>query len=158
MNVLAQAPIDSTGWHRDPTQARKSGLDVLAEKSPAHYLHWCREEDRDTPALSFGSAFHCFVLEPKKFSERYAVAPAFGDLRFKDNKAKKAEFMETIGGRELVDADDYDAIRYMADAIHAHPTARNLIVAGQAEKEIRWTDAETGLSCGARLDFHIPTA
>lgn len=143
------------GFRRDPAQARKSGLDRLA-RSPAHYLHWCREESKDTPALLFGRAFHAFVLEPEMFAALYAVAPEFGDLRTKVGKAARDEFLAANAGKTMVSADDFDAIRRMADSIMAHPTARNLVIGGEAEKELRWTDERTGLSCGGRADFHIP--
>lgn len=143
------------GFRIDPSIARKSGLDRIA-KSPAHYLEYCRAEDNETPALLLGRAFHCFVFEPTRFDARYVVAPDFGDLRTKSGKAARDEFAQFAGSRSVVRAVDFDTIRRMTDAVHAHPTARNLVVAGQAEKEIAWTDARTGLRCGGRADFHIP--
>lgn len=157
---MSAAAADMPQWKRDgfridPTIARKSGLDRIA-KSPAHYLAYCREEDSDTTALLLGRAFHCYVLEPERFEERFSVAPDFGDLRTKIGKAAREEFMQVAGARSVVNADAFDTIRRMTDSIHAHPTARNLVVAGQAEKEIAWNDQRTGLRCGGRADFHIP--
>jgi hypothetical protein len=154
MNVAVPAYVQA-GFRIDPSIARKSGLDKLA-KSPAHYLEYCRTEDNETPALLFGRALHAYVLEQPTFAQRFAVAPEFGDLRTNAGKAAKAAFLAEAGNRQTVKADDFDTIRRMADAIMAHPTARNLVVAGQAEKEIAWTDERTGLRCGARVDFHIP--
>lgn len=161
MSAPAEQMVDTRpqwqrdGFRIDPTIARKSGLDRIA-KSPAHYLHYCREESPDTPTLRFGRAFHCYVLEPVAFGERYAVAPDFGDGRTKKAKEAKAAFLAENAGRELVPIDEFDAIRRMADSVMAHPTARNLVIGGQAEREIAWTDPRTGLKCGGRADFHIP--
>ena len=139
----------------DPSVASKTGLDRIA-RSPAHYWHYCHEESPETAALLFGRAMHAYMLEPDVFSRRFVVAPDFGDLRTKIGKAAKAEFLEhVLRDREMVKADDFDLIRRMTDSVMAHPTARNLIVGGEAEQRIDWIDPETGLRCKARADYRL---
>jgi len=45
-------------------EASASGLKQIL-RSPAHYRHWCMnpEDDKESPALSFGRALHCAVAE-----------------------------------------------------------------------------------------------
>lgn len=39
--------------------------------SPSHFIE--QEKPEKTEALIFGGAYHCFILEPEKFAERYFV-------------------------------------------------------------------------------------
>lgn len=137
-------------------EASKSGLDVFA-RSPAHYFAWCAGEDAPpTPAMEFGKAFHAYVLESRSFADRYAVAPDFGDGRTNAAKAAKAEFLTEHAGKALVRAEDMERIIRMADALAAHPLAKNLIIGGESEVTLRWTDPATGLRCKSRSDFYVP--
>lgn len=62
----------------------------LILKSPAHYQWALKEARKETDALLFGSAFHCAVLEPQAFEERYIAAPDC-DKRTKEGKALWAD-------------------------------------------------------------------
>lgn len=45
-------------------------------RSPLHWLHDKEQEDpEETAAMRFGSAFHCLVLEPNKWDERFVMIP-----------------------------------------------------------------------------------
>lgn len=45
-------------------------------RSPLHMLHDKEQEDKEeTEALRFGKAFHCLVLEPDKWDERFVMIP-----------------------------------------------------------------------------------
>lgn len=54
---------------------RRSALFNMA-KSPAHYKWSVDNPAKETPALAFGRALHCCVLEPAVFESTYAVAPS----------------------------------------------------------------------------------
>lgn len=143
----------------------KSVLD-LVRRSPAHYKAWLDETapDEDTPALRFGQAFHCALLEPERFAKEFATEPDFGDCRKTDststedakaNKTRREEWRAEHEGATLLDADDGSAIRGMVASIHRHPLAGKMIRDGVSELTLKWTDSETGLTCKSRLDYYV---
>ena len=97
----------------------KSDLDLI-HKSPAHYKA-ARHED--TPALRFGTAFHCAVLENDRFNATYTVIE--GDRRTKAVKdsIKDAE----AAGKIILTADDFNALMGMAQAVFKNPICAALL-------------------------------
>jgi hypothetical protein len=130
-------------------------LDRL-DQSPAHYRTWIdAPKEEATPALFFGKAFHCALLEPSLFARIYAAAPEFGDLRFKENKAKRDVWRKENEGRIALSASDDEAIRQMCTAVTGHPLAGKMVRNGVPELTLLWTDATTGLRCRARADYYV---
>ena len=97
----------------------KSDLDLI-HRSPAHYKA-ARHED--TPALRFGTAFHCAVLENDRFNATYTVIE--GDRRTKAVKdsIKDAE----AAGKIILTADDFNALMGMAQAVFKNPICAALL-------------------------------
>lgn len=137
-----------------------SVLKILRDKSPAHYRAYIDETDErvETPAMRFGTAYHCAVLEPEKFAETYAVAPHFGDLRTTAAKSAKADWLIGNGDKIMLSSDDATRIDGMLAALHAHPVAAGIIRSKTAKREatLRWQDTRTGLTCKARADWWEP--
>ncbi len=131
----------------------KSGLDKIAI-SPAHYKAAYIDGERaaPTPAMITGTATHTAVLEPDLFDQQFIVGISV-DRRTKDGKAAWAEFEAKAAGRTIISAGDHDMIRRMADAVHAHPAARELLSVGKAERSAYWTDPHTGALCKCRADW-----
>jgi hypothetical protein len=104
-------------------------------RTPLHYKAWVdgAVEDVETPALAFGRAYHCAVLEPEKFLRTYVVEPDFGDKRFKENKARAATWKAQHAGKTIIDADDDRRIAGMVASIRKHPIASRMIADGEAE-------------------------
>lgn len=72
----------------------KSGLDQF-QRSPAHYKAWLEgAKEEPTPAMVFGSAFHCAVLERDEYAKRYVIFE--GDRRTKAGK-EAYESLQTSG-------------------------------------------------------------
>ena len=112
-------------------------------------------ERDETPALTFGRAFHCSQLEPAVFEPTYRVEPDFGDCRTRANKAARDDWRASNAGREFVSANDMAAIRGMQASVAAHPAASRLIQAGQSEVTLRWVDDVSGLACKSRADYWV---
>ena len=130
----------------------KSALDKVA-RTPAHYRAWVNGyEGKPSAAMDFGRAFHMALLEPVKYAQRYAVAPDFGDLRYKANKEKRIEWIAANDGKDFIDRDDASRIADMVKSVMSHPTGARLIAEGESEVTLRWTDSETGLPCKSRAD------
>jgi len=108
----------------------------------------------ETPALTFGRAFHCYVLEGvDQFYKSFVVA----DKRGKQKKEDKAywedlRFTAEWKGIKIIEHDDFVTIEGMGDAIKRHPFASKLLAEGISETSIFWTDEETGLPCKCRPD------
>ncbi len=94
------------------------------DKSPNHYLQYVAGDAPKTDAMTFGSAFHCFVLEPDEFDSRYIVLPKM-DRRTKEGKAAFESF--SASGRELISEGDFQAMLRMRDSIMSNSAAVELL-------------------------------
>lgn len=167
---VGHEPADSY-YRRRLDEASASGLKQML-RSPAHFRHWCEdpEADRDTPAMTFGRAFHTAVLEPDVFAATYAVLPEGAPQRptraMLDAKGKRSPSSEERiawwgqwdadnAGMIVLSAEDYDRAQRMADSVRAHPVAAGLLVGGERETTFRWQDQGTGLACKARADLYL---
>lgn len=149
----------------------KGALDMMA-RTPGHYRAWVddRSEQDETPALAFGKALHCRILEPDAFAARYIAARKHPFRRLTDAQlnAKKPsdETLQAIAywnawrieseGRIELDADDAALIESMHAAVMAHPIASHLFAGGMREVTAVWTDPATGLLCKSRMDYWRP--
>lgn len=141
---------------RIPGVVSKSALD-LVHRSPAHYRAWLDgAEEEATPALLFGAATHCAVLEPDVFARDYAVEPAFGDCRKTENKARRDAWRAANAGKLLLSPEDKAAIDGIVKALREHPLASRMLTEGASEVTLRWRDAGTGLECKGRADHYFP--
>ena len=134
----------------------KTGLDYVA-RSPRHYKAWIDGdlEDEDSPALAFGRAMHCGILEPDRFAADYVTAPDFGDCRVTANKQARNEWRAANESKSHLSADDARTIGAMARAVWSHPLAKRLLGAGKPEVTVTWNDPETGLPCKSRADYYV---
>jgi len=107
-----------------------------------------------SPAMLFGSAIHCSILEPDRFPLQYCV---WSGGRRAGNEYKA--FLEANAGRDALKENEYEMCLAARDAVHAHPIAGELLRRGeQADREVSvvWNDSETGLLCKGRLDLLLP--
>jgi hypothetical protein len=147
----------------------KGALDQLA-RTPAHYRAWVDGADEgETPALVFGRALHCAVLEPEVFDQTYIVAREHPFIRVSDRlrNAKKPSqgtldaiaywdaWEAEMGDKIEVSAEDAKVLRGMQASVFAHPIAGKLFADGVAEATAVWTDHEHALCCKARMDYYV---
>lgn len=93
------------------------------------------DTDRDTEALRLGSALHCLLLEPERFSERFAVSPKF-DRRTKKGREEAEMFYSVAGERVVITEEGFSDVELMVSAVRAHSGAVNLL--SQGSPEITW--------------------
>lgn len=109
---------------------------------------------KETAAMSFGSAYHKFVLERDDFERAYVVIP-------KMRRAGKAweEAVASAGDEaRILFAEDLAEMEAMRAALLAESRRRTLTTTrGLYEASMIWIDAGTGLLCKGRLDKLIDT-
>jgi hypothetical protein len=135
-----------------------SQIKILA-RSPLHYHDKFLAEDREKPeptdAMLKGTALHTAVLEPELWDKTVAVPKHKFDRRTKVGKELAAEFERESAGKIVLDPDQADEVRRMADAVRKHPAAGFLLLLpGRREASYTWTDPTTGLECKTRPDWH----
>ncbi|HCP9915447.1 TPA: exodeoxyribonuclease VIII [Escherichia coli] len=150
--------ISNENYHAGPGVS-KSQLDDIAD-TPALYL-WRKNAPVDTTktkTLDLGTAFHCRVLEPEEFSNRFIVAPEFNRRTNAGKEEEKAFLMECAStGKTVITAEEGRKIEIMYQSVMALPLGQWLVEsAGHAESSIYWEDPETGILCRCRPDKIIP--
>lgn len=139
-----------------------SRLSLMA-KSPRHYkIGFCKEP---TPAMQLGSLYHCGVLEPLMFADRYAICPdyhldaencttngaASKSTATKYVKERVEEFKRITDNREIVSREWYQDTLSLVKELYANDFAREMLNDdGPREVSILWE--EDGILCKARID------
>lgn len=113
------------------------------KKSPRHLIHYLTKPKEQTPAMAFGSAFHCYILQPEKFDQMYAVAPAI-DRRTKDGKVEWEVFSALNAEKTIITQQDFDKIIDMFMALQSNPVVSDLLKeVVTREDDRKWINAET---------------
>lgn len=130
-----------------------SGLKLL-QKTPAHY--WARNLDPDrkenepSSAMAFGTAVHCAILEPEKFSSRFALVPQGTDKRTKDGK----QFYEKLehAGFTPIKNDDWEALIIIRERAKNNPFLRTIFTKNHATEASIYFE-RGGVKCRIRPDL-----
>ena len=128
-----------------------SGLRIISERTPAHYFASLHQPRIPTPAMLAGSRLHSAVLEPELFTQQYAVMPK-ADMRTKEGKALKEAWEIENPNRTPISADEYSQSMFIADALHANATVRELLRGGHNERSVFARDPATGVLVKCRPD------
>ena len=123
--------LSNADYHWHPAIS-KSGLDRI-DQSPAHFLSWLNQPKKETPAMAFGTAAHCWILENNQVLDRYGLAP-IADKRTKEGKALWAE--SEASGKTILSSDDWGRLNNINDAVYSHPVANELLDNGIAESSV----------------------
>ena len=124
----------------------------VALRSGAHYKAAKATPRKDSPALALGRACHTAILEPDRIALDLAVLPDGIDRRTKAGKEEHAAFVEASKGRTILDADGYETVIAIRDAVWGHSEARALLMNASVEQVAQWLDEETCLVCKLRAD------
>jgi exodeoxyribonuclease VIII len=109
-----------------------------------------------TPAMQLGSLVHAMVLEPHRVDELYVVSPKC-DRRTTVGKQAYAEFCESLGDREIIDAETFATAEAITKAVVDNETAESLIVlqSGSVESPMHWTCEHTQIECRSKPDYRM---
>lgn len=173
--------LSNADYHADSAISR-SGL-MLFRQSPfkfkAEYLANPRPIKKSTPEMEFGSAFHTFVLEPKKFNQEYIVEPILEKLpklvRLKDvgkpafeiykidraatenrNKQIMEDFAFYATNKKIISSDNFELLEAMYESLMNHSHAKDLIEGAAYEHSYFWEDAHSGLMVKCKPDALHP--
>lgn len=132
----------------------------LFRRCPALYIKHVRGEivEGDTAAFQLGRAVHTLVLEGvDKFADEYLVSdgpanPKTGKPYGRDAKAYKE--WAAAQTRPVIGCEDFETMRKLAEAVHAHEAAADILSGGFAETTVRAT--WDGEPVQARLDWFDP--
>ena len=144
-----------------------SDMKLLA-RSAWHWKH--RLPTRVTRPMLRGSLAHCAVLEPHALQARYTFVPADAPRRpteaqwnakksNEDSTAAKAwwrTFLDGVGQREVVTAEEFAITQQQLAALGAEPELARLLSIGYSECSVFWVDKDTGIYCKARPDHVHP--
>jgi len=149
---LVKGEMPDEQYHSLNDMISASHMKVL-KRSPAHYREYLdaklREEDETTEALEFGSAYHCYVLEPEVFAQNYFVLDDTeitkeliekGYKAIKSTKDYKLWLESTLisaGDRKTIGIEDYNTIQAMRGVLMKNPYARMMLT--KSEHEVAFT-------------------
>ncbi len=129
-------------YHADKEHISASAVKKI-KVSPLHYRE--AEDDKETDALLFGSAYHTYILEPDKFDKEYYIfddSVVCGALIAKgvkspratnDYKAWYASEVSFADGKTIINKEDYNKLAAMKARLMAHPYAKMLLHNGRNE-------------------------
>lgn len=141
---------------------------TLLSRSAWHYKN--RLPKKPTRAMLRGTLAHCAQLEPNALHQRYVFVPSDAPRRpteaqwnaknsNKDSMAAKewwSEFLNGVGERELVTAEEFTVLQQQLAALAVEPELARMLATGFSECSVFWIDKETGVYCKARPD-HVHT-
>lgn len=173
--------IPAERYHHGPGM-NKHGLDLIRE-CPARYVFEKANPRPSTPAMVFGSALHCLVLEPDVFPEQYTRPPK--DMPRKPTDAQRnaanpspktldqiaaydawVARWEAEGAGKIIISDqsdpdkgvwgmsDWDKLHAMRDSVMRHEIASIILADSINELTMYWMDPDTGRLCRGRADAY----
>jgi len=108
-----------------------------------------------TSAFKLGSAVHCMVLETHEFENRYVLKPDF-DRRTKEGKQLYSDFIDKHLNKTVLDIDDMDCTKNMANAVYNHELSKILLSEGFPELTWRVPQPNLLSALQCRTDWYNP--
>ncbi len=140
------AEMPEAYYHSTEGFISKSSLYVLKQSA---FKFFSGVRFTATKAMQMGTAIHCAILEPEKFSKEFKMLPDVKDRRQKEYKDAVKEFGAE---RVFVGAEVMNIIR-MRTAIMGNDFANELLsLDGHSEVSGFHTDEETGVNIRHRFD------
>lgn len=133
-------------YHTTEGFISKSSLSLM-QSSPFRFFSGVKV--KQTKAMEIGTAIHCAILEPGKFSEQYVLLPDINDKRLKAYK----DAANDNEGKTVLIGQDAKNINGMLNAVLGNEAARGLLTLdGCSEVSGFHIDDETGVKIRHRFD------
>jgi hypothetical protein len=123
-------------YHSDKSHVSSSQLNNL-RRSPKYFLEnfLNRVQRKPSPQMELGSLIHHAILESEDFGKRKIIVPNFGDLRLKENKKIKEEFIAHLPIDAIkITIEQAEIISRCSNSILNNPTAIKLLKNGIFER------------------------
>ena len=137
-----------------------SGLKQI-KKSP---LHFKLEEKKETDAMTFGSAYHSYILEEELFNEEYHIFDETAILNILIGEGSKSPRatnkykewfeceMRVANGKQTINNGTLNMLKAMKERLTSHRYANTLITKGEAEMSVY---CEIEIMTGQRVKIKI---
>lgn len=137
-------PCSIDEYHADTDHDSPSSLSLF-RASPKLYYHRRITGKLPTPEptreMLVGTATHTAILEPELIDDLFAVPPAAVLASDGSRRGKAYDAWADQAAKLIVTQAEADAIRWMIDAVHAHPVASRYLAAREhAEYSLFWRD------------------
>lgn len=152
--------------------AANSDLTMIEQFSPMHMRYRRENPPEPTPALLFGSAVHCAILEPEKFKDQYVVAQPCSAFKRDGCRCSNGGIIYSAGkwlcgvhgkdatvnlDRVILSIDQAEAISNIARAVSFHDSANGALKSeGPNELSAVFNHEENGQLCKLRADGYRP--
>lgn len=155
MQVFSADQLSNEQYHAEADHVSSTRLKTIL-KSPAHFLIAQHVQGEPSPSMKFGTAVHCALLEPDRFTSTYVEDPGF-DRRTKEGRANADAFDAANPGKIKIAAEDLTAIDRIRSSVSKHATARALLELPSrvVEESIFWRDQITGIRQKVRPDLRV---
>jgi len=141
-------------YHASSALSRSKLLEL--RKSPLHFWHKFIKNNNSfqqpTDSMEFGSALHCYLLEPYHFNYRYFLCDKI-DKRTTAGKEYLQSILQEANGRKLLEKTNFDKIKSISDCLEKNSIFTKFFHGGKVEKSIYWADKSTQLNCKVRPDI-----
>ncbi len=145
--------LKESDYRTDHPELSQSILKVLLSKSPAHARAFI-DQNTETAAMLLGRAAHCLILEGRDiFNSRYGIQPEC-DRRTKEGKAIYSAFLDSLGDRDTITADDLATITAMDTVIKSNNLTKHLFINGKPE--VSAFGQINGVDIKGRFDYFHP--
>lgn len=122
------------------------------QRSPSNYIEYLTMPRMKSDAFLLGDAVDCLLLTPDDFEKRFAVSPKFNKATTV-GKEGAAKFAKEAANKTVIDEAMYaKALRMVNNFKNNAHTNAFLCKLTQTQREIKFTDKETGLPLIAKLD------
>lgn len=153
--------ITNEDYHADKSYLSRSSLMDYAQ-SP--YTYWAKHlkpdrpnQEKNTPAINMGKAFHTAILEPHLFADQFCVMPErvllkdAGRELYEEYK-KAIEEIELLG-KVILTPQEMFTLKQMEERVFSNSEAMQLIEGARIENSFFWQDEHSGLLLKARPDI-----
>lgn len=156
---------DDEWYFADTSYITNSHLKILKEGGPERLKAFYdgKLPSKKSDAYNFGSAFHCMILEPEKFDERFYVmddtkicAEIGGAVPRNTTKYKewKAAELLKLKGRYVLKLEEFKTCMKMAEKVNSIPEVVEFFQNGISEKI--YTNTWNGIPIKIKVDHHNP--